>query len=83
MAATRRMHISNIAETVLAGRRFVSFDVAMEGQLISSIDAPVLGGRISWSHAAYLGFADFDHAARSNLAVEVEQVLTPPPRRGH
>lgn len=81
--ASPRMNISNLAETVIRGHRFVCFDVAMNGHLISTIDAPLLSGRIVWSHAAIHGFGDFDPTDQDFIEQQVGIVLSPAPRLGH
>jgi hypothetical protein len=81
--ASPRMNISNLAETVIRGHRFVSFDVAMNGHLISTIDAPLLSGRILWSQAAIHGFGDFDLRDQHLIEHQVGNALAPAPRRGH
>lgn len=83
MAQHRRIDIANLAETAIRGQRFVSFDVAMNGHVISTIDAPVLSGRILWSHAAIHGFTDFDSAEQNVIEHQVGSALSPAPRRGH
>ncbi len=71
------MQIANVAQTELRGHSFVTFDVAMNGHVISTVDAPRLSGRILWSHAAIHGFGDFDLRERGLLEAEVERVLQP------
>lgn len=71
----RRIQISNIAESEVKGHRFVSFDVAVSGHLISTVGAPLLQGRIVWSHAAIHGFCDFDPGEKVLLEAEVGRVL--------
>jgi hypothetical protein len=83
MAPHRRMNIANLAETAIRGHRFVSFDVAMNGHLISTIDAPLLSGRILWSQAAIHGFGDFDPAEQHHIEHQVGSALSPAPRGGH
>ena len=83
MATQKRMNIANLAETAIRGHRFVSFDVAMNGHLISTIDAPLLSGRILWSHAAIHGFGDFDLAEQHLLEHQVGSALAPAVPRGH
>ncbi|MDQ0423350.1 hypothetical protein J2045_004402 [Peteryoungia aggregata LMG 23059] len=75
--AERRMQITNVAQTELRGHSFVTFDVAMNGHVISTVDAPRLSGRILWSHAAIHGFGDFDCGERTLLEAEVDRVLEP------
>ncbi|MDH4440592.1 MAG: hypothetical protein QE284_09415 [Rhizobium sp.] len=77
------MNIANLSETAVLGRRFVSFDVAMNGHLIATVDAPLLSGRILWSQAAIHGFGDFDPAEQHLLGHQVESALSPATRRGH
>ncbi|PYB76950.1 MULTISPECIES: hypothetical protein [Rhizobium] len=84
MAQQKRFAIANVAETAIEGHRFVSFDVAMHGHLISTIDAPLLSGRILWSHAAFHGFGDFDSAEQHLIDHQVGHALSPArPPRGH
>ena len=79
-----RMRISNLAEMAVHGHRFVSFDVAMNGHVISTIDAPLLSGRILWSHAAIHGFGDFDPGEQHLIESQVGTALAPERlRRGH
>ena len=83
MASQKRIDIANLAETAICGHRFVSFDVAMNGHLISTIDAPLLSGRILWSQAAIHGFGDFDPMEQHLIEHQVGSALSPAPRRGH
>ena len=84
MAPQKRIDIANFTETAIRGHRFVSFDVAMNGHLISTIDAPLLSGRILWSHAAIHGFGDFDLTEQHLIEDQVGSAITPEPsRRGH
>ncbi len=71
----KRMEIANIAQTEICGRNYVSFDVAMNGHVISTVDAPLLSGRILWSHAAIHGFGDFDRCERTMLEAEIDRAL--------
>lgn len=71
----KRMEIANFARTEVRGQSFVTFDVAMQGHVIATVDAPVLLGRIVWSHAAIHGFRDFDVGERGLLEAEVGRVL--------
>jgi hypothetical protein len=79
----KRIEIANIAQTEVSGRVFVTFDVAMNGYLIATVDAPRLYGRILWSHAAIHGFRDFDPCERRLLEAECDRALSPatPPGR--
>jgi hypothetical protein len=70
------MEIVNCARTELRGHDFVSFDVAMRGHLIATVDAPLLSGRILWSHAAIHGFRDFDAREKVVLEAELDRRLT-------
>lgn len=72
----KRMEIANCAQIEVRGQSFVTFDVAMQGHVISTIDAPLLSGRILWSHAAIHGYRDFDPRERTELEVEVGRRLT-------
>lgn len=84
MASQKRLDIANIAETSIRGHRFVSFDVAMHGHLIASIDAPLLSGGIVWSHAAIHGFGNFCLAEQHLIDDQLGSALTPAPSRsGH
>ncbi|MBU0736730.1 MAG: hypothetical protein KJ981_20880 [Alphaproteobacteria bacterium] len=69
------MEIANCAQIEVRGQSFVTFDVAMQGHVISTIDAPLLSGRILWSHAAIHGYRDFDLRERTELEVEVGRIL--------
>ncbi|WP_150127422.1 hypothetical protein [Agrobacterium sp. RAC06] len=69
------MEIANCAQIEVRGQSFVTFDVAMQGHVISTIDAPLLSGRILWSHAAIHGYRDFDPRERTELEVEVGRIL--------
>ncbi len=71
------MQIANVAQSEMRGQNFVTFDVAMNGHLIATVDAPLLSGRILWSHAAIHGFRDFDSREKVLLEAEVDRVLTP------
>ncbi len=71
----KRMEIANCAQIEVRGQSFVSFDVAMQGHVISTIDAPLLSGRILWSHAAIHGYRDFDPRERTELEAEVGRKL--------
>ena len=71
----KRMEIANCAQIVVRSQSFVTFDVAMQGHVISTIDAPLLSGRILWSHAAIHGYRDFDPRERTELEVEVGRIL--------
>lgn len=71
----KRMEIANFAQTEIRGLNFVSFDVAMNGHVISTVDAPLLSGRILWSHAAIHGFGDFDGGERTMLEAEIDRAL--------
>jgi hypothetical protein len=75
----RRMQIANVAQSQARGQSFVSFDVAMNGHVISTVDAPLLSGRILWSHAAIHGFRDFEPGEKVQLEVELGRALAPPP----
>ncbi len=83
MAQQKRIDIANLTETAIRGHRFVSFDVAMNGHLISTIDAPLLNGHILWLHAAVHGFDDFDLTEQHVIQHQVGSALSPAPRRGH
>jgi hypothetical protein len=83
MAPQKRIDIANLTESAIRGHRFVCFDVAMNGHLISTIDAPLLSGRILWSHAAIHGFGDFDPVDQHVIEHKVGSALSPAPRRGH
>jgi hypothetical protein len=83
MAQPKRIDIANLTETAIRGHLFVSFDVAMNGHLISTIDAPVLSGRILWSQAAIHGFGDFDSTQQHLIADKVGSALSSARRRGH
>jgi hypothetical protein len=83
MAPQKRIDIANLTETAIRGHRFISFDVAMNGHLISTIDAPLLSGRILWSQAAFHGFGDFDPRDQNLIEDQVGSALSPAPRRGH
>ena len=72
----KRMEIANYAQTEVRGQSFVTFDVAMQGHVISTIDAPILSGRILWSHAAIHGYRDFDPRERTELEAEVGRRLS-------
>ena len=72
----KRMEIGNCARTEVRGQCFVTFDVAMQGHVISTIDAPMLSGRILWSHAAIYGYCDFDPSQRTELEAEVGRRLS-------
>ncbi|MFN3505915.1 MAG: hypothetical protein ACK4ZU_00460 [Allorhizobium sp.] len=74
----RSIHIANLARSELRGQNFVTFDVAMNGHVIATVDAPILAGRILWSHAAIHGFRDFDLGEKDLLEAEVDQALSPP-----
>lgn len=69
------MEIANYAQTEVRGQSFVTFDVAMQGHVISTIDAPILSGRILWSHAAMHGYRDFDPRERTELEAELGRIL--------
>jgi len=69
------MEIANFAQTEIRGRHFVSFDVAMNGYVISTVDAPLLSGRILWSHAAIQGFGEVEIGERTMLETEIDRVL--------
>eukprot|EP01032_Pedospumella_encystans_P035389 gene35389-biopygen29325 len=69
------MEIANVAQTAIRGLNFVSFDVAMNGHVISTVDAPLLSGRILWTHAAIHGFGDFDVRERTLLEAEIDRAL--------
>lgn len=69
------MEIANYAQTEVRGQSFVTFDVAMQGHVISTIDAPILSGRILWSHAAIHGYRDFDPRERTELEAELGRIL--------
>lgn len=69
------MEIANFAQTETRGLHFVSFDVAMNGYVISTVDAPLLSGRILWSHAAIHGYEDFDGCDRTMLEAEIGRAL--------
>ena len=69
------MEIANFAQTEIRGLSFVSFDVAMNGHVISTVDAPMLSGRIVWTHAAIHGFGDFDGFDRSLLEAEIDRAF--------
>jgi hypothetical protein len=71
----KRIEIANLAQTEIRGLSFVSFDVAMSGHVISTIDAPLLSGRILWSHAAIHGFGDFEPRERTLLEAEIDRVM--------
>jgi hypothetical protein len=71
----KRIEIANVARMEVRGHDFVSFDVAMNGYVISTIDAPLLSGRILWSHAAIHGFGDFDPRERTLLEAEIDRQL--------
>lgn len=71
----KRIEIANVAHSEVHGHDFISFDVAMNGHLISTIDAPLLSGRILWSHAAIHGFGDFDPREKVQLEAEIGSVL--------
>lgn len=73
--AERRIAIANLALSAARGHAFVSFDVAMNGHLISTIDAPLLSGRILWSQAAIHGFGDFCPGEKGLLEAQVDQAL--------
>ena len=77
----KRIEIANLAQTEIRGLSFVSFDVAMSGHVISTIDAPLLSGRILWSHAAIHGFGDFDNRERTMLEAEIDRVMAVRPCR--
>jgi hypothetical protein len=83
MAPQKRIDIANLTESAIRGHRFVCFDVAMNGHLISTIDAPLLSGRILWSHAAIHGFGDFGPGDQDLIENQVGSALAPAPRRGH
>lgn len=74
----RSIHIANLARSELRGQNFVTFDVAMNGHVIATVDAPLLSGRILWSHAAIHGFRDFDLGEKGQLEAEVDQALSRP-----
>lgn len=69
------MEIANFAQTEIRGRNFVSFDVAMNGHVISTVDAPLLSGRILWSHAAIQGFGEVEVGERTMLEAEIDRAL--------
>ncbi len=71
----KRMEIANCAQIEVRGQSFVTFDVAMQGHVISTIDAPLLSGRILWSHAAIHGYCDFDPRERTELEAELGRIL--------
>jgi hypothetical protein len=74
------MQIANVAQSEMRGQNFVTFDVAMNGYVIATVDAPLLSGRILWSHAAIHGYGDFDHREKVLLEAEVDRVLAPRPQ---
>lgn len=73
--AGKSMEVANCAQTEVRGQCFVTFDVAMQGYVISTVDAPLLAGRILWSHAAFHGFRDFDLKEKTELEAAVGRIL--------
>ncbi len=72
------MEVANCARTEVRGLSFVTFDVAMQGHVIATVDAPLLSGCILWSHAAIHGYRDFDARDKGLLEREVGRVLFEP-----
>ncbi|MBC2775619.1 hypothetical protein H6M51_22395 [Rhizobium sp. AQ_MP] len=71
----KRMEVANCARTEVHGQWFVTFDVAMQGYVITTVDAPLMSGRILWSHAAFHGFRDFDPKEKTELEAAVGRIL--------
>ncbi|MBA4798867.1 hypothetical protein [Rhizobium rosettiformans] len=74
----KRIAIANLAQSEIKGRNFVTFDVAMNGHVIATVDAPLMSGRILWTHAAFHGFSDFNPGEKVLLEAEVDRALSPP-----